>query len=615
MTLKAHPASILASRPDLERPVDPRPAWERIAHAWLEREVDHGQLLDTAELAAEVSVAPGFAGDLLRVLRAQRERDPGLGELRARLVRDRITDAYLRRELYDDQRLDPTELAAEVGTSPAVARQWLAGLRAQHQSPQGLEVLNEPASHGRPTPEQLAGLQAHFATGGHQHAAVTGRPTDPERLAAEVERHYWTREVRAGQRLRPSQLARELGGDQRVIDQQLAELRAGPSTVGERIAQLWHQQQQDPAARPLRSSQLAWRLGVSDSYVRHRTWQLRTRAGQAPLAERLAATRQQLTSPPPPVEHADGERDWRLDAACATVDPELFFPEPGQAPQATAAKAVCAGCVVRGPCLEAALHGPQARDDHNGIFAGTTARERVALRGRPSYAEGTRFVHDRTAAEEALALANQVSIDRAARELGVSKQALRRAFDHHGLPQPQVFQGGPRRTRFYDDRDAAEQAWRRAAAVGINQTRKELGVSDRALRTAWRRHGLGLPPRPTSTSTPATRRLDAAFLQLNRKLLPTRARSDQELATRLRRAEEYATLGAEVVVEMGSETYGKRPAARAWAITRRAQRAHRRTSDREGRGERRQADRASRADHTSRSVSHSEEREVVADAR
>ncbi len=265
-------------------------------------------------------------------------------------------------------------------------------------------------------------------------------------------------------------------------------------------------------------------MGVSDSYVRHVTWQLRTRTGQPPLGERLAATHQQLTSPPPSVEHVDGERDWRLDAACAEVDPELFFPETGQVPQAAQAKAVCAGCAVRGPCLQAALHGPQARDDRSGIFAGTTARERVALRGRASYAEGTRFVHDRTAAEEALALANQKSIDRAARELGVSKQALRRAFDHHGLPQPQVFQGGPRRTRFYDDRNAAEQAWRRAAEVGINQTRKELGVSDRALRTAWQRHGLGLPPRPTSNSTPATPRLDAAFVALNRKLLPARGR-------------------------------------------------------------------------------------------
>jgi hypothetical protein len=83
----------------------------------------------------------------------------------------------------------------------------------------------------------------------------------------------------------------------------------------------------------------------------------------------------------------------------------------------------------------------------------------------------------------------------------------------------------------------------------------------------------------------------------------------------VRRAEEYATLGAEVVVEMGSETYGKRPAARAWAITRRAQRAHRRSSDRQHRGQRRRADRASRTDRTSRAPAQVQEREVTADAR
>jgi hypothetical protein len=604
------PTTIPTPNHKQERPVDLRPAWERVAYTWLEREVDAGQPVDPTELAREVSVAPDLARDLLRLLRAEQTRDPGLSELRARLVRDRITDAYLRRELAGDQHLDPAALAAEVGTTTTIARQWLGSLRNQQRD---CGALVEPASHGYPTPQQLAELQAHFASGSHQQVAVTGRPADPQRLAAAVERHYWTREVRAGQRLHPRQLARELGGDQRVIAQQLAVLRAGPATAGERIAQLWHAQQQDPAARPLRSSRLAWRLGVSDSYVRHRTWQLRTRAGQAPLAERLAATRQQLASPPS-VEHTNGERDWRLDAACATVDPELFFPEPGQVPQATAAKQVCAGCVVRGPCLETALHGPQARDDHAGIFAGTTARQRVALRGRASMADGTRFVHDRTAAEKALALANQVSIDRAAQQLGVSKQALRRAFDHHGLPQPAVFPGGPRRTRFYEDRDAAEQAWRRAAEVGINRTRKELGVSDRALRTAWRRHGLGLPPRPSSDARTATRRLDAAFLALNRKLLPARARSEAELAARVRRAEEYAVFGAEVVVEMGSETYGKRPAARAWAITRRAQRPHHRQADRQQRGQRR-ADRASRTDRTGRARALVEEREVTADAR
>jgi DNA-binding transcriptional MerR regulator len=259
------------------------------------------------------------------------------------------------------------------------------------------------------------------------------------------------------------------------------------------------------------------------------------------------------------------------------------------------------------------LHGPQARDDHSGIFAGTTASDRVRLRGRASMAQGTRFLQDRTAAEQALILANQVSIDRAARELGVSKQALRRAFDHHGLPQPQVFQGGPQRTRFYQDREAAQQAWRRAAQVGINQTRKELGVSDRALRTAWQRHGLGLPPRPTAPAA-VTQRLDAAFLALNRRLLPARERPAEELATWVRREEEYATLGAAVVVELNSESRTRRPAARAWAIIRRGQRAHQRASDRQGRAERRRADRASRSGRTSRSEQ-ARQREMVAEAR
>jgi hypothetical protein len=119
----------------------------------------------------------------------------------------------------------------------------------------------------------------------------------------------------------------------------------------------------------------------------------------------------------------------------------------------------------------------------------------------------------------------------------------------------------------------------------------------------------------TSRQPAATRRLDAAFVALNRKLLPARARTDQELAARVRRAEEYAVFGAEVVVEMGSETYGKRPAARVWAITRRAQRAHRRLVDRQHRGQRRQAARASRTDRSSRARVPVQEWEGTADAR
>jgi WhiB family redox-sensing transcriptional regulator len=595
-------------------PADPRPAWERIAYTWLAREVDAAQPTTAAQLAAETSVTLGFARDLLRVLRAHRQRDPELAELRARLVRDRLTDAYLRRELAGGRRLDPATLAAELGTTATVARQWLHTLRAQHTSEQGLGALDEPASHGEPSPGQLAGLQTHFADGAHQRATVTGRPVGAAQVAAEVERAYWTREARAGERLSALRLARELGAEPHLIAQQLRELRAGPATARERIEQLWQAHQQDPGSRPYSSSQLAHRLGVSDSYVRHVTWQLRTRAGIAPLADRLAASREQLTTPPPPAAAEDGERDWRADAACRDADPELFFPEPGQLPQAAKAKEVCAGCTVRGPCLDNALHGPLARDDHHGIFAGTTARDRTRLRGRPAMAQGTRFLTDRAAAEQALALANQVSIDRAARELGVSKQALRRAFDAHGLGQPVVFQGGPARSPFLHDRDAAEQAWRRAAEVGINQTRKELGTSDKALRTAWARHGLGLPPRPTAPPAP-TPPLDPVFVTLNHGQLPTPRGPQAGQAARLRRDEEIQTLGYRTVIALNGESR----VASQWrvaAITRRAERAQTLARQREDRSERRQTERTERAERGRRPHHRQpQEREVPTDGR
>src|SRR5919201_6992067 len=97
-----------------EQPIDPRPAWERIAFAWLEREVDGGQPVTAAQLAHHASVAPRFAADLLAVLRAQRQRDPQLGELRARLVGERITQAFVARELSGGQRLDPATVAVQV---------------------------------------------------------------------------------------------------------------------------------------------------------------------------------------------------------------------------------------------------------------------------------------------------------------------------------------------------------------------------------------------------------------------------------------------------------------------------------------------------------------------
>jgi hypothetical protein len=92
--------------------------------------------------------------------------------------------------------------------------------------------------------------------------------------------------------------------------------------------------------------------------------------------------------------------------------------------------------------------------------------------------------------------------------------------------------------------------------------------------------------------------------------LPVRARLGGELAERVRRAEDYASLGARVVVELHSESHAAKPSTRAWAITRHAQRGHRRQADRQQRGDRHRAGRADRADR-----SHQPERGMVADAR
>jgi WhiB family redox-sensing transcriptional regulator len=85
--------------------------------------------------------------------------------------------------------------------------------------------------------------------------------------------------------------------------------------------------------------------------------------------------------PDPPVEIGDGS--WRLYAACLGADPDLFFPERGDHFGVLAAKAICATCPVREPCLEYAL----VNGVKGGVFGGKSERERRRLRrersGRP----------------------------------------------------------------------------------------------------------------------------------------------------------------------------------------------------------------------------------------
>jgi WhiB family redox-sensing transcriptional regulator len=72
---------------------------------------------------------------------------------------------------------------------------------------------------------------------------------------------------------------------------------------------------------------------------------------------------------------ASGPEPWMWDAACATADPEVFFPREGDEAAISAAKRVCARCPVRDQCLQYSF---DTREEF-GIWGGLDEWERHAL--------------------------------------------------------------------------------------------------------------------------------------------------------------------------------------------------------------------------------------------
>ncbi|MGI9021914.1 MAG: WhiB family transcriptional regulator [Acidimicrobiales bacterium] len=70
------------------------------------------------------------------------------------------------------------------------------------------------------------------------------------------------------------------------------------------------------------------------------------------------------------------ESDWRDEAACRDADTAVFFPLSDD--EAGRAKAICATCPVREPCLLFAL----ANREEQGVWGGLTESERRRLRRR-----------------------------------------------------------------------------------------------------------------------------------------------------------------------------------------------------------------------------------------
>jgi WhiB family redox-sensing transcriptional regulator len=71
-------------------------------------------------------------------------------------------------------------------------------------------------------------------------------------------------------------------------------------------------------------------------------------------------------------------QNWRVMAACQSLDPELFFPisTAGKSlEQVAEAKQVCARCLVQPECLTFARQTGQA----HGIWGGLTEEERIQV--------------------------------------------------------------------------------------------------------------------------------------------------------------------------------------------------------------------------------------------
>ena len=67
------------------------------------------------------------------------------------------------------------------------------------------------------------------------------------------------------------------------------------------------------------------------------------------------------------------ERTWAGKAACRGLDPAIFYPQTDD--DSDEAKAICAECPVREPCLEHAIE----HREKNGVWGGATERERLRI--------------------------------------------------------------------------------------------------------------------------------------------------------------------------------------------------------------------------------------------
>jgi len=134
--------------------------------------------------------------------------------------------------------------------------------------------------------------------------------------------------------------------------------------------------------------------------------------------------------------------DWSKRAACASADPDLFFPEPDTPEeQIEAAKQICASCPVRRECLEDAIR----RGESEAICGGLTGKERrtvVSLDGkrlrRPAKASARQLAVKHGAHLLVMLVEWRMSTQQVAEELGSTPMSVYLAYlllvpPHQGL--------------------------------------------------------------------------------------------------------------------------------------------------------------------------------------
>ena len=93
------------------------------------------------------------------------------------------------------------------------------------------------------------------------------------------------------------------------------------------------------------------------------------------LGKYAVATAAQIMKRPP---LGSSDPYWENEAACGSLDPEMFFPETGR--RAYEARRTCLGCAVRAACLIEAMESSDVGGP--GVRGALTRNERLSLRAK-----------------------------------------------------------------------------------------------------------------------------------------------------------------------------------------------------------------------------------------